>query len=108
MMAYGQDPNPIKLELPKGIKTDSKKSLVVSINSKNEIFIDSQLINPAYLDSILSVEIDKLSPAPIDHSLSIDVTVVIVADPMALYGTVFNIMRSSKKKGAKVIARVDD
>jgi biopolymer transport protein ExbD len=76
-------------------------NVVVSIDSMQQLYIGASKIEPLMLDSLLSAEITKMRSSNFDT-----VTVVINADTAALYGTVYHIMRVSKKNGAKVVATV--
>lgn len=78
-----------------------RRNLMVSVTGDNTIFIGTKPIVPSQLDSMLGIEISKLR-----QGLTDTVTVVINADTSASYGRVYDILRSAKKLGAKVVATV--
>lgn len=95
------NPNVVKVNTPRGTKdTKAKQNIVVSINKEQEFFIGQKKVNPALLDSLIVVEVNRLRPA-IDTP-----SVVINADTISYYGEVFRIMQSAKRAGAKVVATV--
>lgn len=77
-----------------------RHNIMVSIDSKQQLYIGTQKIDTTLLDSLLPAEIKKF------RALVDTPTVVINADTAAWYGTVFHIMKLSKMHGAKVVATI--
>jgi biopolymer transport protein ExbD len=82
--------------------TYSRSNLMITVKANDKIYLIDREIPLATLDSTFKFEIDRLRKNELDT-----VTVVINADSLATYGTVFNIMRAAKKQGAKVVARIE-
>ncbi len=95
------NPNVVKVNNPRGTKdTKAKQNIVVSIDKDQKYYIGQKEIPPAYLDSFIKREVDRVR-------LQVDTpSVVINADTISYYGEVFRLMQSAKKAGAKVVANV--
>ncbi len=95
------NPNVVKVNNPRGTKdTKAKQNIVVSIDKDQKYYIGQKEIPPAYLDSFIKREVDRIR-------LQVDTpSVVINADTISYYGEVFRLMQSAKKAGAKVVANV--
>jgi biopolymer transport protein ExbD len=76
--------------------------LMIFVKANNSIYSGTRELPVATLDSTLKEEMSKLRRNEFDS-----VTVVINADSAASYGTVYHIMRAAKKRGAKVVVRVE-
>jgi biopolymer transport protein ExbD len=95
------NPNVVKVNNPRGSKdTKAKQNIVVSIDKDQKFYIGQKLVPPAFLDSFIKREVDRVR-------LQVDTpSVVINADTISYYGEVFRIMQSAKRAGAKVVANV--
>jgi biopolymer transport protein ExbD len=95
------NPNVVKVNNPRGTKdTKAKQNIVVSIDKDQKYYLGQKEIPPAYLDSFIKREVDRVR-------LQVDTpSVVINADTISYYGEVFRLMQSAKKAGAKVVANV--
>lgn len=95
------NPNVVKVNNPRGTKdTKAKQNIVVSIDKDQKFYLGQKEIPPAYLDSFIKREVDRVR-------LHVDTpSVVINADTISYYGEVFRLMQSAKKAGAKVVANV--
>lgn len=95
------NPNVVKVNNPRGTKdTKAKQNIVVSIDKDQKFYLGHKEIPPAYLDSFIKREVDRVR-------LQVDTpSVVINADTISYYGEVFRLMQSAKKAGAKVVANV--
>lgn len=95
------NPNVVKVNNPKGkADTKTKQNIVVSIDKENKIFLNQQEILFSQLDTVISVEVNKVRQYLDTPS------VVINADTISLTGSFFKIMSSAKRAGAKVVANV--
>ena len=95
------NPNVVKVNNPRGTKdTKAKQNIVVSIDKDQKYYLGQKEILPAYLNSFIKREVDRVR-------LQVDTpSVVINADTISYYGEVFRLMQSAKKAGAKVVANV--
>jgi len=95
------NPNIVKVNNPAGKKdTKAKQNIVISINSKQQLFLGQKLIDINMIDTILRAEVMK-------QRVFVDTpSVVVNADTASLYGEVFRVMQSAKRAGAKVVAIV--
>lgn len=95
------NPNVVKVNNPRGTRdTKAKQNIVVSIDKDQKFYIGQKEIPPAYLDSFIKHEVDRIR-------LQVDTpSVVINADTISYYGEVFRLMQAAKKAGAKVVANV--
>ena len=95
------NPNVVKVNNPRGTKdTKAKQNIVVSIDKEQKFYLGQKEIPPAYLDSFIKMEVDRLRQQVDTPS------VVINADTISYYGEVFRLMQAAKKAGAKVVANV--
>ncbi|HUM64858.1 MAG TPA: biopolymer transporter ExbD [Chitinophagaceae bacterium] len=95
------NPNVVKVNNPRGTKdTKAKQNIVVSIDKDQKFYLGQKEIPPAYLDSFIKLEVDRLRQQVDTPS------VVINADTISYYGEVFRLMQAAKKAGAKVVANV--
>lgn len=95
------NPNVVKVNNPRGTKdTKAKQNIVVSIDKEQKFYLGQKEIPPAYLDSFIRMEVDRLRQQVDTPS------VVINADTISYYGEVFRLMQAAKKAGAKVVANV--
>ncbi len=95
------NPNVVKVNNPRGTKdTKAKQNIVVSIDKDQKFYLGQKEIPPAYLDSFIKMEVDRLRQQVDTPS------VVINADTISYYGEVFRLMQAAKKAGAKVVANV--
>lgn len=93
--------NAKKVNVPRGSKdTKVKKNIIVSIDADQNMFIGSQQINPGELDTLLTREINKIK-ATLDSPV-----VVINADTLAHYGSVFRIINAAGRNKVKVATNV--
>ena len=89
------------IKRPEGSKDGKPGNVIVSVAGDDKLYIGTKEVAAAQFDSLLEVEISKRR-----NNLMDTVTVVIMADTSARYKTVFDIMRSAKKSGARVVANV--
>ena len=95
------NPNVVKVNNPRGTKdTKAKQNIVVSIDKDQKFYLGQKEIPPAFLDSFIKMEVDRLRQQVDTPS------VVINADTISYYGEVFRLMQAAKKAGAKVVANV--
>lgn len=95
------NPNVVKVNNPKG-KTDTKakQNIVVSIDKENKIYLNQKEIEVSQLDTIISLEVNKV------RQFLDTPSVVINADTISFTGSFFKIMAAAKRVGAKVVANV--
>jgi len=84
---------------PKG--TRSKRNVVVFTSGDNKMYIGTKEAPVTVFDSLLAIEIRKAQDNILDT-----VTVVISADSNTHYKVVFDIMKSAKRLGARVVANL--
>lgn len=96
------NPNVRKASLPKAkSNTQSKQTVVVSIDSVNLFYIGAQQIDPATMDSTLSlIIIEKRKEGE-------EVSVVINADKRASIESFATVLRSADRLGVKAVMSVD-
>ncbi|RYY86478.1 MAG: biopolymer transporter ExbD [Chitinophagaceae bacterium] len=94
------NPNVTKVSLPRGTKdTKAKQNLNVSIDKDQNLFVGTQRVDPALIDSILKQKIEE-------QRKSVDTpTIVIHADTVSYSGRMIHIMQViSRNKAKSVIA----
>jgi len=89
------------VKLPEYPKSTKRKNIIISTTENDKIYIGIKEIPRSHLDSLLRMEVGKTQDNFMDT-----VTVVINADTNTHYKVVFDIIRSAKKAGAKVVANV--
>jgi biopolymer transport protein ExbD len=95
------NPNVIKVNNPKGKSdTKTKQNIVVSVDKDNKIYLNQNLIDPNFLDTIISAEVSKV------RQFLDTPTVVINADTISYSGNIFKVMTAAKRSGARVVANV--
>ena len=95
------NPNPVKVNNPKGAKdSKGKQDIIVSIDKDNNFFIGQTRTDGTMIDSLVKQHILQ-AKEKVDTP-----SVVINADTTAYYGEVFRIMRVAKQNGARVAALV--
>ncbi|MBU6158647.1 MAG: biopolymer transporter ExbD [Bacteroidetes bacterium] len=96
------NPNVRKASLPKAkSNTQSKQTVVVSIDSINLFYIGAQQIDPLTMDSTLSLIINE------KRKEGEEVSVVINADKRASIESFATVLRSADRLGVKAVMSVD-
>ncbi len=99
-----KDPNPIKVEVPKGVTGNrSERNIVIKTTAGNKLFVGDKELPLPELDSLLAIEVEKKRQSYHDT-----ITIVIDADMATDYGVVFQIMRAAKKLRTKVKTWIGD
>lgn len=95
------NPNVIKVNNPKGKSdTKTKQNIIVSVDKDNKIYLNQNVIDANFLDTIISSEVAKVRQYLDTPS------VVINADTISYSGNIFKVMQAAKRCGAKVVANV--
>ena len=96
------NPNVRKASLPKAkSNTQSKQTVVVSIDSANLFYIGAQPIDPLIMDSTLSLIISE------KRKEGEEVSIVINADKRANIESFATVLRSADRLGVKAVMSVD-
>jgi len=96
------NPNVRKASLPKAkSNTQSKQTVVVSIDSANLFYVGAQPINPLNMDSTLSLIIQE------KRKEGEEVSIVINADKRATIESFAAVLRSADRLGVKAVMSVD-
>ena len=92
------NPNVIKVSAPKGKSdTQSKQTVVISIDKNNQAYIGQKRISLNDLESELQLVLSKAPEKP---------SVVVNADTSGHWGDVYKVLQTAKKLGATAVASV--
>lgn len=96
------NPNIRKVNNPRSSKdAKAKQNIVVSIDKDQNYYLATIKMDPEQLDSVLAREVEKVRKNAIDTP-----TIVINADTLAHYGSVFRIINIASNVKAKVVTMV--